>query len=363
MNGPRRLLVASLVVLLDRPDDPGRISRRLARARNSASTSRSRCGPPTDGWRAASHTRPRPSSPARARACHSSIRRSRCRCSQSCRGSRGRRSCGARSPSCSSLRSWRPGGCASRGCGSRSSCCGRPFFEGIVHTNLTILTFLAFVILFYRSSGSPWRADPRDVSRPDESAVEVGALATIIGAVKVSQPHAWLFVAPLPLARGGARRSRGRRDRRPDTADHRDPALVRLGRPAASGERPGLAVRRLRDVAVPASASSGWPWRSRASSPSGSSRAGTAVHGSGVLSTVGAVSLHQFGLLFMIPAMLMIRLEIALVAACFVAAYSTRGLGSDHPRHTSHTRARRSRPGAIRAWLRDWPAVAGRPPA
>ena len=70
----------------------------------------------------------------------------------------------------------------------------RPFFEGIVHTNLTILTFLAFIILFYRRTGSPWRADPRDVSRPDESVVEIGALATVIGAVKVSQPHAWLFV-------------------------------------------------------------------------------------------------------------------------------------------------------------------------
>jgi hypothetical protein len=70
----------------------------------------------------------------------------------------------------------------------------RPVFEGIVHTNLTILTFLAFVILFYRRSGSPWRGDPRDVSRPDESVVEIGALATVIGAVRVSQPHAWLFV-------------------------------------------------------------------------------------------------------------------------------------------------------------------------
>ena len=130
----------------------------------------------------------------------------------------------------------------------------RPFLEGIVHANLTILTFLAFVILFYRRSGSPWRPDPRDVSRPDESVVEIGALATFIGAVKVSQPHAWLFVlhyrwraavigalavavlVALTLPLTG------------------DPALVRLDRPAAAGGQPGVGRRRLRDVAVPASA-------------------------------------------------------------------------------------------------------------
>ncbi len=45
----------------------------------------------------------------------------------------------------------------------------------------------------------------------------------------------------------------------------------------------------------------------------------------GLLSTVGAVSLHTFGLLFTIPAMLAIRLEIALVAACLIATSSDSG--------------------------------------
>ena len=69
-----------------------------------------------------------------------------------------------------------------------------PFTEGIVDGNIAILMFLAFVVLFYRAAGSPWRPEPRDVSQPEESPVELGALATVIGAVKISQPHAWLFV-------------------------------------------------------------------------------------------------------------------------------------------------------------------------
>src|SRR6185503_10240314 len=41
---------------------------------------------------------------------------------------------------------------------------------------------------------TPWTPPPRDVADPAESAPLVGGLATIVGAVKVSQAHAWLFV-------------------------------------------------------------------------------------------------------------------------------------------------------------------------
>ena len=232
----------------------------------------------------------------------------------------------------------------------------RPFFEGIVHTNLTILTFLAFIVLFYRRTGSPWRADPRDVSRPDESVVEVGALATVIGAVKVSQPHAWLFVLhyrwraaaigalavvalvllTLPLT-----------GNQPwfDWLDQ----LRRAGNPAWTAGGFGL-PRYLPPLVASAIAlacifaiwfvprQEGGPWV-------------------GILSTVGAVSLHQFGLLFLIPGMLMIRLEIALVAACLIATHSGRGAWAGIILITAAYACSRFAPIRFRAWLRDWPAL------
>ena len=45
----------------------------------------------------------------------------------------------------------------------------------------------------------------------------------------------------------------------------------------------------------------------------------------GVLSVVGSLSLHIFGLLFLVPAMLFIRREAALMAAIFIATYSYEG--------------------------------------
>ena len=45
----------------------------------------------------------------------------------------------------------------------------------------------------------------------------------------------------------------------------------------------------------------------------------------GLLSVVGSLSLHIFGLLFLVPAMLVIRREAALMAAIFIATYSYEG--------------------------------------
>jgi hypothetical protein len=81
----------------------------------------------------------------------------------------------------------------------------------------------------------------------------------------------------------------------------------------------------------------------------------------GLLSTIGSLSLHHFGLLFMIPAMLMIRLEIALIAACFVATYSNEGAWAGMIVVTIAYAGSTFAPDRIRAPLRDWPAIAGRP--
>ncbi len=236
----------------------------------------------------------------------------------------------------------------------------RPFLEGIVHANLTILTFLAFVILFYRRSGSPWRPDPRDVSRPDEPEVEIGALATFVGAVKVSQPHAWLFVLHYrwrAAAIGAVAVAVLVALTLPFTGtqlwfDWID-QLRRAGNPAwAAG---GFAMSRYLPALVAfvvalACVVAVWFVPRRDGAP-----------WVGILSTVGALSLHQFGLLFLIPGMLMIRLEIALVAACLIATHNSRGAWAGIILITVVYAASRFAPVRFRAWLRDWPTSSAAP--
>ncbi len=154
--------------------------------------------------------------------------------------------------------------------------------------------------------------------------VEIGALATFIGAVKVSQPHAWLFVlhyrwraaaigalavavlVALTLPLTGTTLWF-------DWIDQ----LRRAGNPAwAAG---GFAMSRylpalVAFVVAVACVVAVWFVPRRDGAP-----------WVGILSTVGALSLHQFGLLFLIPGMLMIRLEIALVVACLIATHNSRG--------------------------------------
>ncbi len=89
-----------------------------------------------------------------------------------------------------------------------------PFAEAIFGANIQMALFAAFVVLFYRAGAAPWSPPPRDVADPAESAPLVGGLATIVGAVKVSQA-ARLAVRAAPSAEGrDRRRARGRRARR-----------------------------------------------------------------------------------------------------------------------------------------------------
>ena len=200
-----------------------------------------------------------------------------------------------------------------------------PFSEGIVGGNVQIVIIAAFVYLFFAPGGVPWFARPRDIGDPTTSGPMVGGLATLIGAVKVSQPHAWLYalfrrpvaavaglvVAMLVMAATLA--FTGIDPWRSWVEQLRlagDPAWAAGGyalmRYLPSGV--GLAIALLCLVAVPFV-----PRRS----------AGAWI---GLLSVIGTVSLHMFGLLFLIPAMLNIRREIALVAAILVATYRPAGM-------------------------------------
>src|SRR6478735_7132183 len=69
-----------------------------------------------------------------------------------------------------------------------------PFAESIFGANVQTVLFAAFVFLFYRPGAMPWGPRIRDVADPAEPGPLVGGLATAVGAIKVSQPHAWLYV-------------------------------------------------------------------------------------------------------------------------------------------------------------------------
>lgn len=199
-----------------------------------------------------------------------------------------------------------------------------PFAEGIVGANVQMVLFAAFAFLFYAPGGAPWQPRSRHVADPAESGLQIGALATLVGAVKVSQPQAWIYVlhhrpraaiagaigvvvvvaVTLPLTGIGAwfdwvTQLRLASD---PTWDLGGFALPRLFPNVVS-----LAIAAFCLVAV-------WfvPQRN----------AGAWV---GLLSVIGALSLHVFGLVFLVPAMLVIRREAALVAAICIATYSYEG--------------------------------------
>lgn len=199
-----------------------------------------------------------------------------------------------------------------------------PFAQAIYGANIQTLLFAAFVFLFYRAGAAPWRPRVREVADPAESATFMGVLATLVGAVKISQPHPWLYT------------------------------LLRRPRAAIVG---AVVVLLIVGATVPLTGLSPWfDWVAQlrlASDPTWDlggfaiprfvppgaglivaaaclaavwvvprERAGVWI---GLLSVVGSLSLHIFGLLFLVPAMLLIRREAALVAAICIATYSYEG--------------------------------------
>ncbi len=199
-----------------------------------------------------------------------------------------------------------------------------PFAEAIFGANIQMLLFAAFIFLFFRAGGVPWPAPARDVADPGESEVLVGGLATVVGAIKVSQPHPWVYVLRYrPRAAIGG-------------------ALVMAAIVAATLPLTGIDLwfdylAQLRLAADPTWDLGGFQLARFAPAGVGLVVAIACIVGVwfvpreraaawiGVLSVVGALSLHIFGLLFLVPAMLLIRLEAALLAAIFIATYSYEG--------------------------------------
>jgi hypothetical protein len=202
-----------------------------------------------------------------------------------------------------------------------------PFAEGIIGGNVQIPAFACFVALFWRRSGQPdhFRPIERNVAEVDESAVRLGLLSATIGALKVSQLQPWLFLArhrPAAAAVGAAAVIGIVALSLPLTgANLWLDWLAQLGRATdPAWELSGIALSRftppgvglivmllatLAVVVIP-------------------NRTGVAAW-IGLLSVWGAPSLHPFGLLFLIPAMLVIRRELALIAAMLIATTTYEG--------------------------------------
>ena len=199
-----------------------------------------------------------------------------------------------------------------------------PFAEAIFGANVQTLLFAAFVFLFFRAGAEAWSPAARDLHDPAESGPLIGGLSTVVGAIKVSQPHPWIYaLRHRPRAAVGG-------------------ALVVIAFVAATLPLTGIAlwfdwVAQLRLAGDPTWDLGGFAIPRFVPPGVGlgvavicliavwfvpRERAGAWV---GLLSVVGALSLHIFGLLFLVPAMLVIRREAALMAALFIATYSYEG--------------------------------------
>jgi hypothetical protein len=202
-----------------------------------------------------------------------------------------------------------------------------PFAEGIIGGNVQVLLFAAFVAMFYRRDWwapafHPTHDDPAD---PGRSRLGMGTLGATIAALKISQVHAWAYLLirrPSSALLGAAVIGAVVLVTLPITglAIWSD-WLAQVQRAADPNWKVGgLAIRAFVPAAVAAVVTAltllALFWVPRRT-------AGTWV---GVLAVLGAPSLHIFGLLFMVPAWLLIRRELGLIAAFFFGWFTEPGV-------------------------------------
>lgn len=195
--------------------------------------------------------------------------------------------------------------------------CWVPFSEGLVGGNAQVLLVAAFVAVFFDRPADPWQPTPRDPRDGGRPAVADGILATITPALKLTQPHGWVALL------------------------RRRPVAALLG----LGVAVSVALATLPVVGI--GAWQAWiaqlgraadpTWELRGSSlvavlPGILSPAATALTAvlamlaparrlgaaAGLLLVLGAPSLRSYGVLFLLPAMLAVRRDVALVAVILV---------------------------------------------
>lgn len=231
-----------------------------------------------------------------------------------------------------------------------------PFLEALLGGNIQVLLFAAFVLLMFDAPriDRPLRPVERDLAASSRPAWADGFLAVVNGAIKPSQAQPWFLAAR----------------RRPVAA--LVGAGIVIAVVAATLPITGVSIwfdwlSQLGRAADPA-----WPLRGAGLAAGLPSFVGVMLAAAtmatavalpprfsaawlGILMIVGNPSLRMFGLLMLLPGMLTIRREIALIAALCVASYSFQGIwlgvlvvalalarGTNHP-----------------AWLEPDPASAG----
>ena len=193
-----------------------------------------------------------------------------------------------------------------------------PLAESVFAGNIQVLLFGALVALYFRRPG-----EPRDVTDPSEDRRRIGGLSTFIPAIKLGQFHAWLHVlrrrpraalagaavvvalvaVTLPLTGVGA------------WTDW----LAQLQRATDPGWRlGGFSLIRLVPILGYVVVVSAAVAVLVVKGP----RAGALV---GALMVVGAPSLYLSGTLMLMPAMVAIRREIALIGAALIATSTYAG--------------------------------------
>lgn len=198
-----------------------------------------------------------------------------------------------------------------------------PFSEGIFGGNVQVFLFAAFVYLFWQAPNASGRV-PRVLGVPATFATESGGLSTFIGAIKVSQLQPWIYVLRhRPLVALGAFAVLG--------------AIVALTLPLTGVDLWLEWIAQLRRASDP-----GWDLGGIAVTRFLPGLPGLAIVGLclvaawfvpkrtagewiGVVSTVGSASLHIFGILFLGPALLTIRRELALLSVISITTYSYLG--------------------------------------
>jgi glycosyl transferase family 87 len=189
-----------------------------------------------------------------------------------------------------------------------------PYTEALMGGNIQILLFAGYAALMYRRGR---HGDPNDRER---AAVVDGALGAFVGAIKVSQIHAWLYVL------------------------RRRPAAAALGLvlvaivllvtlPLLGTELWFEWVTQLGRAASPALGAMGFPLADLVGQPTGllvaglsaiavfvvpPRRAGAWV---GILTVVGTASPHIFTMLFLLPAMRQVPRSVGVLAGILIASY------------------------------------------
>jgi Glycosyltransferase family 87 len=195
--------------------------------------------------------------------------------------------------------------------------CWVPFSEGLMGGNAQVFLLAAFVAVFFDPPAGAWRPAPRDPRDRGRPAIADGVLAAVTPALKLTQPHAWaallrrrpvaallgltvmvaIAAATLPLVGVGAWQA----------------WIAHLGRAAdpAWALRGSSLVQVLPGLLAPVA--TGLTVLLVMFVPTG--RLGAAA---GLLLVLGAPSLRSYGALFLVPAMLAVRRDVALVAVILV---------------------------------------------